>query len=291
MSDRVDPPVLVLGASSLVGRFLLPRLAEAGVETVAVSREPAVAAMNGVRWLQADIASAGWADAAPACSTVFALTPLWLVPQALPPLLARGAKRLVAFSSTSVFTKAASPVPAEREVARKLAAAEAAIAALAGESGLAWTILRPTMIYAEGLDGNVTRLARLIARLGVLPLSGAGEGLRQPVHADDLAAAALTVAATPATHDKAYDLPGGETLSYRDLVRRLFEAQGRKPRILHVPPALWRLGLGLASPLLPGATAAMGDRMAENLTFDAGPAQRDFGWAPRAFRPRFPAGS
>ena len=32
-----------------------------------------------------------------------------------------------------------------------------------------WTILRLTLIYAEGQDGNVSRLARLCRRFGVLP--------------------------------------------------------------------------------------------------------------------------
>jgi len=54
-----------------------------------------------------------------------------------------------------------------------------------------------------------------------------------------------------------------------------------------VPLPLWRLGLSLASPLLPGATAAMGERMAEDLVFDGAPAVRDFGWSPKDFHPQF----
>ena len=69
---------------------------------------------------------------------------------------------------------------------------------------------------------------------------------------------------------------------------RIFEALGRRPRLLSLPEPLWRLGLALASPWLPGATAAMGGRMSEDLTFDAAPARRDFGYAPRPFRPVFP---
>jgi len=68
---------------------------------------------------------------------------------------------------------------------------------------------------------------------------------------------------------------------------RIFEALGRRPRIVSIPPALWALGLKLASPVLPGATAAMGARMSENLVFDPAPARCDFGWAPRDFRPQF----
>ena len=278
-------PVLVLGATSLIGGFLLPRLRAADIAAVALSRRPPAGEAG---WLDADLADPDLADALPPAATVFALSPIWLLPQALPALRAGGLTRLVAFSSTSRFSKAGSPEPAERAVAQALADAEAAVALFCAEAGIAWTILRPTLIYAEGLDGNVSRLAALIRRLGLLPLSGRGEGLRQPVHADDLAAGALAAAAaTPAAANRAYDLVGGETLSYRAMAARIFAGLDRAPRILSLPPPLFALLLRLAAPWLPGATAAMGQRIAQDLTFDDTAARRDFGWAPRDFRPRF----
>jgi nucleoside-diphosphate-sugar epimerase len=281
---EADERVLVLGATSLVGRRLLPRLVRGGAPVVALSRDPP-ADGEGARWVRGSLADP--ALDLPAAGTVFSLMPLWLLPEALPRLAAGGMTRLVAFSSTSRFTKLASPEPSERATAQSLADAEAGTVAACEAAGAAWTILRPTLIYSEGEDRNVSRLAALIARLGVLPLAGRGEGRRQPVHADDLAAAALAAAASPAARDRAYDLPGGETLTYREMAVRIFEALDRRPRILSVPPALWRLGLKLASPALPGATAAMGARMSEDLVFDPAPAARDFGWAPRGFRPDF----
>ncbi|OYX35461.1 MAG: epimerase [Caulobacterales bacterium 32-69-10] len=277
--------VLVLGATSLVGRFLLPRLA--GAKVAALSRAPPEKSHPGVSWLTGDLTDPDLPARLPRAATVYSLMPIWLIPPVLPVLQAKGVTRLVAFSSTSRFTKEESPEPSERAVARRLAAGEAATVAACEAAGVGWTILRPTLIYAEGRDGNVSRLARLIARFGVLPLAGQGEGLRQPVHADDLAKGALAAAASEAARDKAYDLPGGETLSYRDMAGRVFEALGKRPRLVAVPPMVWKLGLGLAAPLLPGATAAMGSRMAEDLVFDPAPAARDFGWAPRPFRPDF----
>jgi len=277
---------LILGATSLIGRFLTPRLTATGVDPVVLSRTGAPA-FEGVEWIVGDLADPQLATRLPAISTVFSLSPIWLLPGALPILIARGATRVVAFSSTSRFTKTASPVEAERAVAAKLADAEAATIALCEAAGVSWTILRPTLIYAEGRDGNVSRLAALIRRIGVLPLAGAGEGLRQPVHADDLAVAALTAASADAARNRAYDLPGGETLTYRAMAERVFEGLGRTPRILTVPGPLWSLAFMLARPLLPGATAAMGARMSEDLTFDPEPARRDLGWASRAFHPVF----
>jgi nucleoside-diphosphate-sugar epimerase len=280
---RLQTPVLVLGATSLIGRFAMPRVAAAGVVAVALSR----GAPDAGGWLRADLSQGDLQAALPETATVLSLSPIWHLPQALPALKAKGMQRLVAFSSTSVFTKAASPDAYEQRVVAMLADGEAQVRAFCEANGVAWTILRPTLIYAEGQDQNVTRLARLIRRLGVLPLYGKGGGLRQPVHADDLAWAALAAAASPEAENRAYDLPGGETLTYRQMAERVFEGLGRRPRVLPAPEWLWGLAFTLARPLLPGATAQMGARMSEDLTFDGAPAKRDFGWNPRGFRPDF----
>jgi len=277
-------PVLVLGATSLIGDFLLTRLNAAGAEPMALSRRPP---SDDVCWIDADLSDPDLAEELPQVATVFSLSPIWLLAPALPALRARGMVRLVAFSSTSRFTKADSSDAAERGVAKALADAEARVEAFCAAHGVAWTVLRPTLIYVEGRDGNVSRLASLIRRFRILPLSGKGEGLRQPVHAEDLAIGALSAAGASAAHNRAYDLTGGETLTYRTMVQRVFEGLGRRPAILSLPPRLFRLLLTLAKPFYPGATATMGDRMAQDLTFDDAPARRDFKWAPRDFHPRF----
>jgi nucleoside-diphosphate-sugar epimerase len=271
----------------LVGRFLVPRLVERGVRPVALSRR--AGPCDGVDWLQADLHDLDLSARLPPLHTVYSLSPIWLLPDALPALIGTGARRVIAFSSTSRFTKIASPVEAERQVAARLAESEERVIALCEASGVAWTLLRPTLIYAEGQDGNVSRLAGLIRKLGFLPLAGRGAGLRQPVHADDLAAAALAAADAPAARNRAYDLPGGETLTYRRMAERVFEGLGRVPLILTVPAPLWVLAFKLAQPLLPGATMAMGARMSEDLIFDGERARGDFAWAPRAFHPDFRA--
>jgi nucleoside-diphosphate-sugar epimerase len=280
---RIPAPILVLGATSLIGRMLMPMLSRSGVETVALSRRLDAR----VGWVRGDLADADLAARLPVCPTVLSLSPIWLLAQALPALNARGMQRLVAFSSTSVFVKATSPDDDERGVAAKLAEGEAQVRAFCETHGVAWTILRPTLIYAEEQDQNVSRLAGLIRRLGVLPLYGRGQGLRQPVHAEDLAHGALAAAASDAARGKAYDLPGGETLTYRRMAERVFEGMGRRPLIAPAPEWLWRFAFRLARPFLPGATAQMGARMGENLTFDGQPAVDDFAWNPRPFHPDF----
>jgi len=147
--------------------------------------------------------------------------------------------------------------------------------------------LRPTLIYAEGRDTNITPLSRLIRRFGFMPLVGGAPGLRQPVHAEDLAIGAIAAASSPAAANKTYSLPGGETLSYREMIGRIFDGLRLPRRTVSVPAVLWRAAFGLAKPLFPGANVAMGIRMMKDMTFDSTPAIRDFGWNPRKFNPVF----
>lgn len=282
--NTLKTPVLVLGATSLIGGHLLERLKAEDLDPVAFSRRPPT---EDACWIGGDLKDHDLPERLPVAATVFSLSPIWLLPSVLPALKSRGMERLIAFSSTSRFTKSDSPDPGERAVALELAGAEAAVEAWCAEHGVAWTILRPTLIYDEGHDENVSRIARLVKRFHVMPLSGKGEGLRQPVHAADLAAGALAAAHAPASRDKAYNLVGGETVTYRVMVDRVFEGLGKSPRSLPMPVWLFGLIMRLAKPFYPGATTAMGTRMGQDLTFDSSEAAADFGWSPRAFHPRF----
>ena len=51
-APAIADPVLVLGATSLIGRFLVPRLATLGVEAIALSRKPTRPPDGSLRWLQ-----------------------------------------------------------------------------------------------------------------------------------------------------------------------------------------------------------------------------------------------
>jgi len=284
-----DEAVLTLGATSLIGGALraLPRRPA----LVCVSRNPpAPPSPSDIRWIRSDLTDRHWGEGLSdlQMTKALALAPIWTVAPVVDQLADLGVQRLVSFSSTSRFTKTSSPDPAEREVAERLARSEALLMERCERRGVAWTILRPTLIYLEGRDQNVTRLARLIRRLGVLPLAGDGSGLRQPVHAEDLATVAMNALATPGSAGRAYDLPGGETLTYRAMVVRIFEGLGRRPRILALPPGVWRLGFIVARPFLPGSSAQMGARMEADLTFDGRAAEADLSWRARPFRPRFP---
>jgi len=278
--------VVVSGASSRLGHFLLPRLVAAGYQVVALSRQPPPAAESGaLRWLRVDLTQPPATLPGAEASYLLHLARLPLLPVLLPRL--PRLKRVVAFSSTSVFCKADSPDPAEQALAASLAAAEQALISHCQSQGVIWTLLRPTLIYGCGQDQNVSFIARFIERFGFFPLLGTARGLRQPVHADDLAQACLAVLDCEASYGKAYNLSGGETLSYRAMVTAIFQGLGRKPRWLPLPAPVLQMGFALLRvlPRYRHLSAAMLARMNQDLCFDHRLASRDFGYRPRGFAP------
>lgn len=274
--------IVVIGATSLVGRYLLPRLAAAGRSVHAISRRPSAASAPGTRWFRIDIVREP--AAIPPAPTVIHLAPLWHAPPLVESLAARGLRRLIAFGSTSRFTKERSADAGERDLSRRLADAEDGLRAACERHGIAWTVFRPTLIYGGGQDRNLSAIAQWARRLGFVMIAGSGRGLRQPVHADDLAAACVMALGAPATHGRAYDLGGATVLTYREMAEAVCRASGGA-RVIGVPSGLLRTAFRIASvmPRYRQVTASMVDRMEQDLTVDHEPAQRDFGYAPRAF--------
>lgn len=275
---------LVIGGTGLVGGFIVEHLVRRGERPFALSRLPRQG--PGVDWLIGDLEKPDTLKI-PAIATLYCTADAVLLARVLPRLFSPSLKRVVVFSSTSVLTKQDTEVAAERETIRNLAEAERTIAAACEQHNVGWTILRPTLIYGEGRDTNITPLSRLIRRFGFMPLVGGAPGLRQPVHAEDLAIGAIAAAASPAAANKFYSLPGAETLTYREMIGRIFDGMRLPRRTISVPVFVWRAGFALAKPLFPNSNVAMGIRMMKDMTFDSTPAIRDFGWNPRPFKPVF----
>lgn len=287
MSGETQPASsLVIGGSGLVGGYIVEHLVRAGQHPLALSRAGRSDAV--VVWYRGDLHRAE-ALQLPPFDTLYCTTDAVLLAEALPHLISPALKRLVAFSSTSVITKQDTEIASERAMIQRLAAAERQIACLCEQNGIGWTILRPTLIYAEGRDTNITPLSRLIRGFGFMPLVGGGPGLRQPVHAEDLAIGAIAASRSDAAINKFYSLPGPDTVTYKEMIGRIFDGLGQPRRFVSVPPWLWRTAFATVNPLLPGANVAMGIRMMKDMTFDATPAVRDIGWSPRSFRPTFKA--
>jgi nucleoside-diphosphate-sugar epimerase len=274
---------LVFGGSGQIGLPLLQRLYQAGWRVTAISRHEQHD-RPGLQWLQGDLQR--MPELPKRVDAIFSCGPLlkfagWYERSGIE------ASRVVAFGSTSADTKRGSADAEERRVAAELRQGESALFAAAQLRSDAATVLRPTLIYGAGRDATLTRIAQLAKRSRYFPLPRGADGLRQPVHVDDLADAAFAALTAPASFGNVYAVPGGETLSYRDMVARTLACLRPPVKLIELPSPLFNLALLAAQAT--GRATGLGEaavrRMRSDMTFDAEPARRDFGYAPRAFRP------
>ena len=152
-------------------------------------------------------------------------------------------------------------------------------------SGLAWTILRPSMIYGSELDRNVHRLLRFLDRSPVFPVFGPGTNLWQPVYHEDCARGVFEALQRPASVHRSYDLPGAEPLTYLDLVKIAAAALGRSPSIVRLPIEPIRRALAAAERLRLPLPVDSGQvtRLREDKAYPYEQARHDLDYAPRPF--------
>ena len=283
-STGTRPFAVVFGATGLAGPHLVRRLAERGFDGWCLSRHTGSVRYDtppGFAW---KTVSEDMSLDPPATATVFSLAPI----PALPALLerVRGGTRLIALSSSGALFKLKSPDPGERDQAQAFKRAEHAVQRLCVDQGIACTIFRPTLVYDPGRDRNVSAVAAFVRRYGVFPVVWPGTGRRQPIHADDVAQAMIAAAGTARAHGAVFDLPGGETLTYRMMIRRIFRSCGKRPVLLYLPLGaaraafhVWRTVTGAQY------SPASLDRMNMDLTLDPTPVREALGITFRPFQP------
>lgn len=284
----------VIGATSLIGECLLPLLVENGADVVAFSRR-AQDTQHRLKHLPVDWQllrqeeSSNYSNIPTMEKQIshwICLAPIWVLPEYFPMLSLYGVKHVVAISSTSRFIKDNSSDPVEQELAMRLADSEECFVAWAKTENVTWTILRPTLTYGLGRDRNISMIASFIQHFSFFPLLGAARGLRQPVHAHDVALGCLAALNAEKAFNRSYNISGGETLSYREMVGRVFSAMGRKSRFVTFPLWLFRLAVMFLR-LLPHFrhwSSAMAGRMNSDLVFDHSEAGKDIGFSPRTFQ-------
>jgi uncharacterized protein YbjT (DUF2867 family) len=139
---------------------------------------------------------------------------------------------------------------------RAKALAERALA----QSSLRHTIFAPSLVYAPG-DHFLTLLDRIALVTPVMPVSGRGRALFQPIWAEDVADAVVAALGAPPGDEPArhVELAGPETLSHAQIVELALRARGRERPLLKVPiPVVYR-GLRLLETVLKTKAPAVWD--------------------------------
>ncbi|HVI55352.1 MAG TPA: NAD-dependent epimerase/dehydratase family protein [Luteibacter sp.] len=267
--------ILVIGASSQIGHFLLPRLVAAGEDVLPLGRHPGALHPD---WLAGRLPDE--MPALPPLKAIVCLGPLNGLSRWLSQTRVSGTPHIVATSSMSAETKRDSTDPEERDLSRILREAETQLSTTCASRGMPWTIFRPTLIYGAGLDKSLTPVVQGALRRHVFPLP-AGRGQRQPVHADDIAAAIVAALQRPAGRNQTFAIGGGERLSAAEMFRRARRTAGSATLPVPIPRFILNAAV-LVSPGMRGPVRRLdSDLIADNRLLEAA-----LDVHPRAFAPQ-----
>lgn len=286
MSEHDTAPVLLMGANGPAGHEILAGLLGAGAPVIAVSADVPDFSRPNLTWMQHDLTRehARVQGHVMVCADAQALPLAARQARAMPTL-----RRIVALSSASVVFKQRSSDKGEREDVERLLESERSLAEMAEKRGIELTLLRPTLIYGGLGPSAIDGIRTWLTHRSWIPV--AGQGLRQPVHADDLAALIRRLVAGAGSEDgpstETIALGGGETLRYPEFVRRIASGIGRDLKLIRLPAWLIAPVLRIAHRLgrFEAVTPTMVARQRMDLVVDDTAAREQLGWNPRPFRP------
>ena len=118
------------------------------------------------------------------------------------------------------------------------------------ESGLPYTILRPSIQFGEG-DEFINTLAGLIRSFPVIPLAGSGENEFQPIAVEDVAQCVASTVDDDSLVNRIIEIGGPERLTYNQILDVVAQTQGTRRLKLNLPVPLMRTIVRLMEVLLP----------------------------------------
>lgn len=248
--------LLLTGATGLVGRALLRRLTAAGEPVRCLVRDPRRLGADRVRVQIAlgDLADPpSFRNALRGVRTVVHLAAAIRDQPAgsIEELNGIATWRMVQAAERAgvehfVFLSSLGAVRHDRtRYLRAKALAESAVLA----SDVRHTVLAPSFVYAPG-DPYLTMVERAGMLLPIVPISGRGTALYQPIWADDVADAIASALRDRGEASRRYELAGPQTLSHQEIVELVLRAAGRGRRTVNVPTPIVSCGLRLLETLM-----------------------------------------
>lgn len=191
-----------------------------------------------------------------------------------------GVKRLIFISSIKVngeesllpYTEDSPAQPTDPYGISKWEA-EQALRLIEAEAGLEVVIIRPTLVYGDGVKANFFNMMKAIYRGVPLPLASISNK-RSLIYVGNLVDALATCAVHPAAAGKTFLVSDGEDVSSPELIRRTAIALGVPARLFPVPCSLIRLAGKLIG------KSEVVNRLIGSLTVDSSSIRRELQWTP-----------
>lgn len=249
--------ILVTGASGFVGSHLVPVLLAAGHRVVALTRTTAHGDDLIARVPAADRGRVGVrigdvtrpATLESALDGVDAVVHLAAIPRdfdggaSLRLVNTEGTRAVVAAMRKTGVRRLVhmGAMGVEDDPTLHYASSKAKAEALVADSGLDWTILKPSLQFGEG-DGFFNIVAGLVRMSpGLVPVPGRGRARFQPIHTDDVAAIVVRALGDPTTIGRSFELGGPRYWTYREITSEVLAGLGKRRVIVPMPVPLIRL--------------------------------------------------
>ena len=265
--------VLLVGGTGFVGTELARVLDDRGHAVTVLSRSPDPDALpDGVDWVGGDVTDYDSIEGAfpgrDAVVNLVALSPLFTptggdamhetvhlggTENVVDAMTTHGVSRLVQLSALG-----ADP-DGETAYVRAKGRAEAVVR----DPALAWTIVRPSVVFGDG--GEFVSFTKTLTTPYLTGLPGGGATRFQPIWVGDLTPLLADAVEDDAHAGETYELGGPEVLTLADVTKRVYRAEGRPTAVLPIPMALAKLGLTVGE-RVPGFP--MGADQYRSLRFD-----------------------
>ncbi len=193
-----------------------------------------------------------------------------------------GVRRLVFISSVKVLGESTphghpfrhdTPPSPQDPYGQSKWAAEQGLWRIAAETGLEVVVIRPPLVYGQGVGANFAALIRLVRSGWPLPL-GLVNNRRSMVGLRNVVDLICRCTTDPKAAGQTFLVSDGEDLSTPDLVLRLAKAMGCRARIWRVPVAWLKLAGQMA-----GRSAQI-DRLTSSLQVDISRTCERLDWHP-----------
>ena len=190
-----------------------------------------------------------------------------------------GVKRIICVHTTGIFSKF-------RIASEEYMIIENKIKEILAKNNIKMTILRPTMIYGDICDRNMSKFIKMVDRFRIIPVINHGNSLIQPVNARDLGKAYYDVLMMHEEKAKSeYILSGDKPITILEALKLISDNLGKKTIFISFP-----LGFGVfLARTLKALTFGKVDyvekvqRMSEDRSFSHLEATLDFGYKPEPF--------